>query len=148
MSITHAILDIVTTSLDNVNLNLFTGLVFLDLQKAFDTASHNILLTKLDHYGIRGSANLLIKSFLNRKQYTFINDHKSKAESITYGEAQGPLLAPLLFFSFINDLPNSTSCLSTLFADDTCLVFGNKQPSLLETRINEELSGPNAERTN
>ena len=49
---------------------LFTGLVFLDLQKAIDTVSHNILLSKLERYDIRGSANFLTKSFSNRKQYT------------------------------------------------------------------------------
>ena len=119
LSNTHTKLDIFTISLDNVNLNLFTELVFPDLQKAFDTVSHNILLTKLEHYVIRGSANLLIKSFLNRKQYTFINDHKSKVEPNTYGVAQGSSLGPLLFLLFINDLPNSTSCLPRLFADDT-----------------------------
>ena len=140
MSTTHVILDIVTTSLDNVNLNLFTELFFLDLQKAFDTVSRNILLTKLEHYGIRGSANLLIKSFLNRKQYTFINDHKSKVEPNTHRVAQGSSLGPLLFLLFVNDLLNSTSRFPRLFADDTCLFISNNQPSLLETQINEELS--------
>ena len=43
-------------------------------------------------------------------------------------------------FLFINDLPNSTSCLPQFFVNDTCLVISNKQPSLLETQINEELS--------
>ena len=64
--------------------DLFSRLFFLDFQKTFDTVSHNILLTKLEHYVIRGSANLLIKSFLNQKQLIFINDCKSKVEPITY----------------------------------------------------------------
>ena len=140
LSITHALFDIFTTLLENVNLNLFTGLVFLDLQKAFDTVSHNVPLTKQEHYGIRGSANLYIKSFLNRKQYTFIDDHKSKVESITYGVAQGSSLGPLLFLLFVNDLPNSISCFPRFFADNTCIVISNEQPSSSETQINEEIS--------
>ena len=90
---THATLDIVTFSLDNVNHNLFTRLVFLDLQKAFDTFSHNILLTKQEHHGIRGTANLI-----NRKQSTFIVDYKSKVEPITCVVAQGSSLGSLAIF--------------------------------------------------
>ena len=106
-------------SLDNVNLNLFTRLVFLDLQKAFDTLSHNILLIKLKHYQICCSTNLLIKSFLIQKQDTFINGYKSKVEPITNRVVQGSPLEPLLFLLFINNLPNPTSCLSRFFVNDT-----------------------------
>ena len=66
-STNHALIDVVTTSMDNISNRLFTGLIFVDLIKAFDTVCHKILLTKLDHYGIRGTANDLISSFLMRK---------------------------------------------------------------------------------
>ena len=81
----HACLDIVTTTLDNINQRKYTGLIFLDLQKAFDTVSHNILLKKLDHYGIRGPADKLICSFLHQKQYVSVDGMQSEIESITYG---------------------------------------------------------------
>ena len=61
---------------DNVKLKLST-LIFLDLTKAFDTVNHNIPLSKLAHYGIRGQANISIRSFLNRKQYVYINEKTS-----------------------------------------------------------------------
>ena len=61
------------TPMGNINSNQFTGLVFLDLTKALDSVNHDILLLKLEHYGLRGSANQLIKSFLSRKQFVFIN---------------------------------------------------------------------------
>ena len=65
-------------SYDNINSNQYTGLVFLDLTKAFDSVTHDILLLKLEHYGIRGSTNQLIKSFLFRKQFVSIKVAKSK----------------------------------------------------------------------
>ena len=53
ISTENAILDIVTNALDSINQNLYTGLIFLDLRKALNTVSHDILLFKLNHYGIR-----------------------------------------------------------------------------------------------
>ena len=67
ISTAHALLDLIATSFDNINNNLL-GLLFLDLQKAFDTVSHEILLSKLNHYDNRGSAHKLMQSFSGRKQ--------------------------------------------------------------------------------
>jgi len=98
----HAILDIVTTAFENIDQNLYTGLIFLELQKAFDTVSHDILLAKPEHYRIRGSANLLMKSFLTRKQYTSISGFNSDTKEIAYGVAQGSTLGPCFsYYTFM-----------------------------------------------
>ena len=68
-----AVLDIVSCAFTNINENHFTGLTLLDLQKAFDTVPHDILLAKLERYGIRGPAPSLIQYFLNREQFVCIN---------------------------------------------------------------------------
>ena len=60
----HAVLDVVSTCYNNISNKQYTGLIMLDLKKAFDSVTHTILLSKLDHYGIRGNAHKLLSSYL------------------------------------------------------------------------------------
>ena len=102
---THALINI-TESLREVlgRKNLVTG-VFVDLQKAFDTVNHNILLSKLKYYGIRGPINSWFKSYLyNRKQIVTINGYKSEIKVLNHSVPQGSVLGPLLFLLYINNL--------------------------------------------
>ena len=116
-------LDIFTSSLDNLNLNKNTALLLLDLKKAFDTVNHEILLSKLHHYGIRGNANKLFASFLtNRQQYVFLNHTQSNCRPINCGVPQGSVLALLLFTLYINDINSVSQSAPRLYADDTCLI--------------------------
>ena len=60
MSATHAVLDVLPSTCDQINNEQYTGLILLDLKKAFDTVCHKKFLHKLEHYGIRrGSAQTI-----------------------------------------------------------------------------------------
>ena len=138
----HAILDITTSTFDSIENKLYTGLVLLDLAKAFDTVNHTILHNKLDHYGIRGIAKNFFQSYLsNRSQFVCINNANSSLSNIEVGVPQGSTLGPLLFLLYINDLSNSIDSTPRLFADDTCLVVNAPSTELLEQRINHEFNG-------
>ena len=77
---------------------------FLGLSKAFDTLNHNILLHKLDHYGILGVVKQLFESYItNRPQVVQINDIRSYVITTNIGVPQGSVLVPLLFNIYIND---------------------------------------------
>ena len=113
--------------------------IFIDLRKAFDTVNHDILLLKMEHYGVRGSTLQWFKFYLyERKQYVYINGECSELKQISCGVPQGSVLGPLLFLIYINDLPTISNKLDLyLFADD--IYYEVESPGNLEKKVNKEL---------
>ena len=140
LSAQHAILDIVSTIQTNMDKRLFSCGVFIDLKKAFDTVDHKILLHKLDHYGFRGVINKWFSSYLQgRIQTTQIDLYTSARKDTTCGVPQGSVLGPLLFLIYINDIQDSSEKLKFfLFADDTNILYADKNLRSLELIVNQE----------
>ena len=115
--------------------------VFIDLQKAFDTFDHQILLNKLYHYGIRGEAFSWAREFLsNRKQFVNLSGINSMELSITCRVPQGSTLGPLSFLIYINDLHRTfNNCTVHHFADDTNLFCASKNVQTIQSVVNREL---------
>ena len=121
--------------------------LFIDLSKAFDTLSFDILLQKLNYYGIAGVNLKLMANYLrNRKQYVVFNNHNSEITDIRCGVPQGSILGPLFFSICINDLKNaSNKCKFLMYADDTTIYFNIEDfnTNNLEAEINKELEQVN-----
>ena len=116
------LIDIVVTCLDK---QMHSGMILVDLQKAFDTLDHEVLLEKIKYSGFWASVIKWFESYLsNRKLLVYIDHVFSEAGTLKYILPQGSILGPLLFLLYVNNLPQPLlDAGSYLYADDTCIFF-------------------------
>lgn len=120
-----------------------TGLVLLDLQKAFDTVNHAILLDKLSAVGVTDSSVSWFRSYLtSRGQFVEVNGTRSSTDSITCGVPQGSILGPLLFLLYVNDMKGAIEddCDLYLYADDSALAVTGKNVSHIEQVLSKNMN--------
>ena len=119
-----ALVNLVEGVFTSFNRGEKTSALLMDLSRAFDCVNHDKLLSKLRHYGIRGIAHELFRSYLSgRRQFVSVCSGVSDFLSVDIGVPQGSILGPILFLVYMNDLPaNLTNCCTILFADDTTII--------------------------
>lgn len=110
--------------------------------KAFDAINYDIMLGKLEYYGIRSTALSWFKCYLiKRIQTTNIDSSYSKYSKINYGVLQGSALGPFSFLIYVNDVYLSAPEVTFhLFADDTCIFYSNKSLEQIQTILNNALN--------
>ena len=120
-STSHAVITLVEKITHALDSGKVVGGVFIDFKTAYDTVSHDILLRKLEAYGIKNNVIRLIKSYLSdRKQHVQYSDGKSDVKGVLHGVPQGSILGPLFYIIYANDFSRASELLFTImFADDT-----------------------------
>ena len=128
--------------------SMHTASIFIDLSKTFDTLDSNILLLKMNRYGIRGTASNWFESYLKNRKLRVRCQAGTEKElacsslyDVEYGTPQGSCLGPLLFLLFTNDLyRNLAHCSAILFADDTTVYKGHRNLNYLRWCLETDLT--------
>ena len=138
----HAILQLIEHINQSFEKNEFTLGIFVDLSKAFDTVEHQILLKKLEYYGIAGNSLKWFENYLiDRQQFVSFEHNSTKKVTVTCGVPQGSILGLLLFLFYVNDLHHSLKTLNPImFADDTNLFCSHSDINILFEKMNKEMT--------
>ena len=106
------------------NSGLLTGIILIDLQKAFDTINHNILLRKKASLGFSNYSVKWFQSYLSDRSFRVKIKSKYSSTAKTECEVpQGSILQPLLFLLYVNDMKQAVDCHLFLYADDSLSTY-------------------------
>jgi len=137
-STSQALIEAIDQCYKNIDGGNFAVAIYIDFEKAFDTVSHDVLLAKCYHYGLRGTIYEWHKSYLTcRQQFTVVNGCSSSLAPLLNGVPQGSILGPLLYLIYVNSIQNiSLDFYPRLFADDTNLFLFAGELDELQLKAN------------
>ena len=117
---------------------LLSGMILIDLQKAFDTIDHEILLQKFKAIKFSESTIKWFKLYLSERIFLVNIENKlSDFGKISCGVTQGSILRLLLFLIYVNDMPQAVTSTLLLYADDSCILYQHKEVVQIEKRLHE-----------
>ena len=116
-----------------------TSMILIDLQKAFDSIDHNILMQKLYAIGFsKQSVNWFRSYLINRTFLVNPENVFSQRIIVPSGVPPGSIFGPLLFLIYINDLSQAVKCIFFLYADDTCLICQHNDVNKTDKQLNKD----------
>ena len=129
--------DFIRFEMDKGNI---VGMILLDLQKAFDTVDHSILLMKLESSGLGHDVITWFKSYLfGRQRLVGVSGTFSSSSGISCGVPQGSILGPLLFLIYVNDMSAVVKNKLLLYANDSGILVADKNRSQVEKDLSKDL---------
>ncbi len=127
--------------LSNIDSGNVTGLIYIDLRKAFDTINHRIMIQRLAAYGVAGDSwNWFCSYFDSRLQYVEWQGETSEQKSITVGVPQGSILGHMLFTLYVNDFPDYVDNAGDMYTGDSTLQTHDKDITTVENKLTEMLA--------
>ena len=130
-----------TDKITGFEKGIFTEIILIDLQKAFDTIDHQILLKKVKYLGFSKNTITWFNSYLCERKFKIsINTSYFSPSNLLCGVLQGSILGSLLFLLYIDDLPQAVISNSLLYSDDTCIVFQHKSEIEIEKNLFRDFS--------
>ena len=118
---------------------LLTGMILIDLQKAFDTVNHEVLLQKLKAIRFSEQSSQWFRTYPCDRIFLVETENKlSDFVKISCGVPQGSILEPLLVLIYVNDMPQTVKLNLLLYADDSCLMYQHKDIAIIEKILNED----------
>ena len=142
-STSHAIFDVLKVLYRNWNQRLYTGCIFVDFARPFETIDHDILISKLGLYGMgRIPLNFFRNYFTHRTQSTIVNNLTSELKTVTYRTAQGSVLGPLIFIIYVNVILLECAQDNSIYmyADDMLIVSQDENMNVMCTNIQGKLN--------